>query len=90
MKTHYDWSTSDLYQKTICGIKKPIGFIETTLSIVDVDCRRCLNALKVSLIKEAGKACDNLDKLFTEIKDKKLKGCSNCGCTIYPDKPHIC
>jgi len=42
------------------------------------------------LIKQADKHIATIGKIFTEIKDKKLKGCSNCGCTIYPNKPHKC
>lgn len=43
-----------------------------------------------SLIKKAQFHCDNIEKTFNHMKDNGLKICSNCGCTIYPNKTHKC
>lgn len=33
---------------------------------------------------------NNVENIFKEMKEKGMKICSNCGCTIYKDKEHKC
>jgi hypothetical protein len=45
-----------------------------------------LNRLEENFNYHAG----NVENIFKEVKEKGMKICSNCGCTIYKDKEHKC
>ena len=32
----------------------------------------------------------NIETIFKEMREKGVKICSNCGCSIYKDKEHKC